>query len=78
VRVGEWTIMPVVSSLGQLSPQQLARAAYAGLGPLGEAVERSGIPTGWGAVARLVLITVVALVVTERVLRRVVILSGAD
>ena len=78
VLVGEWTIMPVVGSLGQLSPQQLSRAAYAGLGPLGEALEKSGIPTGWGAVARLVLIAAIALVVTEQVMRRVVILSGAD
>lgn len=78
VVVGEQTVMPAIPSLAQLSPQLLARSAYAGLGPLGEALERSGMPSGWGAVARLALITVIALIVTERVLSRVVILSGAD
>ena len=36
------------------------------------------MPSGWGAVARLVVIAAVGLVVTERALRRVTILSGAD
>lgn len=78
VLVGEQTIMPAVSSLAQLSPGLLARSAYAGIGPLGEALERDGIPTGWGAVVRLFVIAAIALVVTEQVTRRVVILSGAD
>jgi ABC-2 type transport system permease protein len=78
VMVGEQTVVPVISSLAQLSPQQLAQSVYAGLGPLGEVVEREGVPSGWGAVLRLAAITLVGLVVTERALRRVTILSGAD
>ena len=76
--VGERTIMPVIESLAQLSPQQLALATYAGLGPLGEELERSGIPSGWGAAVRLLVIAAIGLLVTERALRRVTILSGAD
>ena len=78
VMVGEQTIMPAIASLAQLSPQQLAKASYAGLGPLGEALERCGRPTGWGAVVRLFVIAAIGLLVTERALRRVTILSGAD
>jgi hypothetical protein len=78
IMVGEQTIMPAISSLAQLSPQQLAKASYAGLGPLGEALERSGMPTGWGAIVRLLVIAALGLLVTERALRRVTILSGAD
>lgn len=78
VMVGERTIMPILSSLAQLSPSLLAQATYAGLGPGGADLARSGVPSGWWAVLRLLVLAAVALVVTEQALRRVTILSGAD
>lgn len=78
VMVGEQTVAPLLSSLAQLSPGALGQAVYAGLGPGGDELLRSGVPSGWWAVVRLVVLSAVALAVTERALRRVTILSGED
>lgn len=78
VMVVEQTVANLLTSVAQLSPQFLARAVYAGIGPAGDELLREGMPSGWGAVLRLVLLTAVALGVTEQGLRRATILTGAD
>jgi hypothetical protein len=58
-----------LAGIAQLSPAWEGRAAYAVLGPGADAILRSGIPNGWGAVVRLVVITVVTLAVASWRLR---------
>lgn len=52
-----------LTTVAQWSPSWLARAAYAGFGPGGEALARQGVPQGGSAVARLAILTGVALAV---------------
>ena len=63
VVLGERLLGTALSGVAQWSPSWEARAVYAKLGPGAESLVRSGIPDGWGAVVRLVVITVVALAV---------------
>jgi hypothetical protein len=58
-----------LAGIAQLSPAWEGRAAYAKLGPLAEDIARTGIPTGWGAVVRLGVITVVTLAIAAWRLR---------
>jgi hypothetical protein len=50
-----------LAGIAQLSPTWETRAIYAELGPDAERLLRSGIPEGWGAVARLSIVTFVCL-----------------
>jgi ABC-type transport system involved in cytochrome c biogenesis permease component len=60
VLLGERLLGTALSGIAQLSPQWEARNVYAVLGPDAEdELLREGIPSGWGAVVRLALITVV-------------------
>lgn len=53
-----------LDGIAQLSPGWLARAAFGGLSGADELL-RKGVPFGWAAVWRLVLVTVVALAVAS-------------
>jgi hypothetical protein len=63
VVLGERLLGTALSGVAQWSPSWEARAVYARLGPGAESLVRSGIPDGWGAVARLAVIGVAALAV---------------
>lgn len=78
VLLGERLLGEALSGIAQLSPQWLARTAYAGLGPDGDDLLRGGVPSGWGAVVRLVIITVLVLVLAERRLRRLRLAGSTD
>ena len=70
VLLGERLLGEALAGIAQLSPQWLARTAYGGLGPDADELLRRGVPSGWGAVARLALLTAVFLVLAERRLRQ--------
>ncbi len=58
-----------LAGIAQLSPSWEARAAFVGLSDIRDDLERSGLPHGSGALVRLVLITVVALLLADSRLR---------
>ena len=60
------------------SPQWLARTTYAGLGPDADELLRDGVPSGWGAVVRLAILTVIFLVIAERRLRHLRLSGPSD
>ncbi|HEX2047083.1 MAG TPA: hypothetical protein VHF27_04915 [Acidimicrobiales bacterium] len=67
-----------LDGIAQLSPGWLAQAVLVGLtGPAGD-LERDGIPHGWAAVGRLVVVAGVALAVAARRLRSLRPASAAD
>lgn len=87
VLLGERLLGAALAGVAQLSPQWLARNAYAGLAleaDLGRSatdsyvIVRNGVPLGWGAVVRLVLLTSVFLVLAERRIRRLRLAGAAD
>lgn len=59
-----------LTGIAQLSPTWEARAVYMSLADVPDDLVRSGIPTGWAAVVRLALITVVLVPATALGLRR--------
>jgi hypothetical protein len=59
-----------LSGIAQLSPTWEAQAVYVGLGDVHRRLHRSGIPEGWGAVARLALLTVAFLALATWGLRK--------
>ena len=60
VLLGERLLGAALSGIAQLSPQWEARQVYAVLGPGAEdQLLRSGLPSGWGAVVRLAVLTAV-------------------
>lgn len=61
VFLGERMLGSALSGVGQLSPLWQAQQTFAGLWDDGQLIERSGMPTGWSAVVRLVVIAVVCL-----------------
>lgn len=65
VFLGERMLGAALSGVGQLSPLWQAQQAFAGLWDHGQLIERSGMPAGWSAVVRLVLVTVVCLAVAS-------------
>jgi hypothetical protein len=67
-----------LAGIAQLSPTWEGRAVYAELGPGAERLLRDGIPQGWDAVVRLVVITVVALVVATWRLRHLRLTGASD
>ncbi len=65
VVLGERLLGAALDGIAQLSPGWLARAAFAGLTGAHELV-RAGVPSGWAAVWRLVLVSAVALAIASR------------
>lgn len=78
VLLGEWLLGATITGIAQLSPLWMAQQAFAGLWEDGHLLEREGIPSGWGAVVRLAVITVVLLLVATWRLRRMRPLGGDD
>jgi hypothetical protein len=78
VILAERLLGAALDGIAQLSPGWLAQAVLVGLtGPAGD-LEREGIPHGWAAVGRLVLVAAVALAVAARRLRSLHPASAAD
>jgi ABC-2 type transport system permease protein len=78
VLLGEWLLGATLTGIAQLSPLWMAQQAFAGLWEDGELIERSGMPSGAGAVVRLAIITVVLLVVAAWRLRRMTPVGDSD
>jgi hypothetical protein len=78
VLLGEWLLGATLTGIAQLSPLWMAQQVFAGLWDDGFLIERSGIPSGWGAVTRLAAITVVMLLVATWRLRRMRPIGGDD
>jgi hypothetical protein len=78
VLLGERLLGGVLSGVAQLSPQWLTRSIYAGLGPDADELLRSGVPSGWGGVTRLVIITAVLLGVAIWRVRHLRLAGAAD
>ena len=67
-----------LAGVAQLSPGWLAQSVLVGLtGPAGD-LQREGVPSGWAAVGRLVLVAVVGLAIATRRLRSLRPASSAD
>ena len=61
VLLGEWLLGTPLTGIALVSPLWESQQAFAGLWEYGELIERSGMPSGWGAILRLTLITLIAL-----------------
>ena len=59
-----------LDAVAQVSPGWLAQSVLVGLTETTGGLRRDGVPLGWGAVGRLLLVTVVGLVIATRRLRR--------
>jgi hypothetical protein len=79
VLVGERLVGAELSGIGQISPMWEAHQVLVGMWKAGgHYIARDSMPTGWGSVARLILITVVCLGVATWRLGRMRPLSGDD
>ena len=78
VMLGERLLGDVLAGIAQLSPQWLARTTYARLGPDADELLRDGVPSGWGAVVRLAIVTAVVLVLATRRVRRLQLAGVSD
>lgn len=78
VFLGERLLGAALSGIAQLSPTWQSRAVYAELGPDADALLRSGIPQGWGAVVRLVIVTVICLAIASWRLGRLRLTGASD
>jgi len=78
VLLGEWLLGATLTGIAQLSPLWMAQQAFAGLWDDGYLLERSGIPSGWGAVVRLAVLTVVMLLIATWRMRRMRPIGGDD
>jgi ABC-2 type transport system permease protein len=67
-----------LAGIAQLSPDWLAQAVLVGLTSPAEDLRREGIPHGWAAVGRLVIVTAVGLAIASRRLRSLKPASAAD
>ena len=67
-----------LAGVAQLSPGWLAQEVLVGLTHAGASLQRKGIPHGWAAVGRLVLVAAVGLALATRRLRRLRPASAAD
>jgi ABC-2 type transport system permease protein len=67
-----------LAGIAQLSPDWLAQAVLVGLTTPAEDLRREGIPHGWAAVGRLVIVTAVGLAIASRRLRSLKPASAAD
>jgi ABC-type transport system involved in cytochrome c biogenesis permease component len=63
VLVGEWLLGANLSGVAQFSPRWEAQQVFAGLWDHGALLEREGMPLGWSAVVRLVVVGAVCLLV---------------
>jgi hypothetical protein len=77
VFVVERLLGAVLSGIAQISPTWQGRAVFVGLGDLRD-LERSGIPEGGQAVARLVLLTAIFLIGASLGLRRLQLTGARD
>jgi hypothetical protein len=59
--LGERLLGAALDGVAQLSPGWLARAAFGGLSTGAGELVRGGIPSGGGAVSRLIVLSVIAL-----------------
>lgn len=67
-----------LAGVAQLSPGWLAQSVLVGLtGPAGD-LQREGVPSGWAAVGRLVLVAAIGLAIATRRLRSLRPASSAD
>ena len=78
VLLGERLLGEALAGIAQLSPQWLARTAYAELGPDADDLLRDGVPSGSGALVRLAIVTAVALVLSVRRVRRPRLVGAPD
>jgi len=67
-----------LAGIAQLSPGWLAQAVLVGLTDVATDLQRKGIPAGWAAVGRLVVVAAVGLAVATRRLARLRPASAAD
>ena len=63
VLLGEWLLGTPLTGIALVSPLWEAQQAFAGLWEYGDLIARSGMPSGWGAVLRLAILTLVALAI---------------
>jgi ABC-2 type transport system permease protein len=69
----------VLSAVAQLSPSWLGRAALTGMvDGVPDRLVRDGVPEGWSAIVRLLVVTAVALALAVRGLRRLRLAGAAD
>jgi hypothetical protein len=81
VLLGEHLAASALDSVAQLSPGRLAFAVYSGLmaaGDIPDDLVRDGIPQGWNAVVRLVIVALVCLVLSGWRLAHVKLSGAAD
>jgi hypothetical protein len=78
VLIGEWLLGTSLTGIAQLSPMWESQQVVAGLWDDGFLLERDSIPTGGGAIVRLVIITVVTLLIASWRLRRMRPIGGGD
>lgn len=76
VFLGERLLGTVLSGVAQWSPQWEANAVFTGLSR--DATDRAGIPTGAGAVLRLIIITAIGLALTTWRLRKLKLAGPGD
>ena len=67
-----------LAGIAQLSPGWLAQAVLVGLTDAGDDLRREGVPHGWAAVGRLVIVGAVGLAIASRRLRSLKPASSAD
>ncbi len=67
-----------LSGIAQLSPMWVARSVYAGLADDASFLVREGVPQGWSAVVRLVVLTVVMLALACWRLRHLRLAGASD
>lgn len=67
-----------LAGIAQLSPGWLAQAVLVGITGSAEELARDGVPSGWAAVGRLALVTLVGLAIATRRLRSLKPASSAD
>ena len=67
-----------LAGVAQLSPGWLAQSVLVGLSGVTGDLEREGVPSGWAAVGRLVLVAVIGLAIAARRLRSLRPASSAD
>jgi ABC-2 type transport system permease protein len=67
-----------LAGIAQLSPGWLAQSVLVGLTAAGADLGRKGVPAGWPAVGRLVLVAIVGLAIAARRLRSLKPASSAD
>jgi hypothetical protein len=78
VLIGEWLLGTNLAAVAGWSPLWQSMQTFAGLWDEGWRIERDGMPTGWSAVARLLLITVACLALTAWRMGRMRPIGGDD